>query len=684
MYLNKINRLQERCNSNIHTQEGWFKNLTDVVIPSNVSTFLALGKKFSVPVSAKEIPINKLITDVEDIISKTPENGRDILRNQITNIITNHIHKNQNIKFQTDKMYKDTKRFLKDNPELVILDSDKGSVTVVMKIQEYEQKMYTLINSNSFKTIQRDPTTTVQNKSNQLITALHENGYIDQPTSKKLKKYNAICPKIYGNPKIHKDNTPLRPIVASIQSPTSSISEFLAGILKNAYETNNEYYIRNSFEFAEVMNNFMLPQDHVLVSLDVINLYGNIYKELVIKVLNLKWNSIREHTTIPRERFLELVSFVLDNNYFTFQGNYYLQVFGCAMGSKLSPIISQFVMDYVLDECIKKLPFDMVFIKKYVDDLIMSIPAHHEQILLDTFNSLDSHIQFTLEREDDSCSVPFLDTKVCRYDNIIKLDWFKKKTSSNKLIHYQSDHSIKIKINLIKEMKNRIYKICHPTFIEKNMRLLFKILLENSYPKYMIRKLLFESPMTSTVDIPPAHPPNSNVEVNNTIYCSIPNIFQLTGKIKNCFKEENVKIASYNIKTIGKLYSKLKDPIPHSLQSNIVYKIHCSNCEGTYVGHTSQWLKSRLSLHRSDIRNENQRCALAAHALQSDHNIDYENVEILDKNANGNKRKILEMIYINKQENPLNKKTDTQHLSNIYSYLLSSSTLNFYDGPVDE
>lgn len=36
--IDKINRLQERYNSNIQTQEGWFKNLTDVVIPCGVNT----------------------------------------------------------------------------------------------------------------------------------------------------------------------------------------------------------------------------------------------------------------------------------------------------------------------------------------------------------------------------------------------------------------------------------------------------------------------------------------------------------------------------------------------------------------------------------------------------------------------------------------------------------------------
>lgn len=63
------------------------------------------------------------------------------------------------------------------------------------------------------------------------------------------------------------------------------------------------------------------------------------------------------------------------------------------------------------------------------------------------------------------------------------------------------------------------------------------------------------------------------------------------------------------------------------------------------MGHTSQWLKSRLSLHRSYVRNKNHRCTLAAHALKSDHNIEYENVEILDKNKYQQKKNSRNDLY---------------------------------------
>lgn len=682
--IGKIGRLHGYGDAIIKTQDRWFMNLTDLNIPENIVTTLSLGRKFSIPVSTKDIPIKKLIADVEDIVEKIPENRRDVLRNRATSIITNHLHKNQNITFKTDKMYKETKKFLRENEDVIILDSDKGSVTVMMNKEEYQQKMNTIVEQDCFRKLNRDPTSTVQNGSNQLISELLENNHIDLQMAKKMKRYNSNCPKIYGNPKVHKENIPLRPIVASLLSPTLNIAKFLADILKTAYNTDNIYYIKDSITFAGNINGKTVPRDHVLISLDVTNLFGNVYKELIMKVLELKWNIIDQHTTIPKETFLKLVTFVIDNNYFSFEGSYYLQTFGCAMGSKLSPILSQYVMDHILDECIGRLPFRLDFVKKYVDDLIMSVPGSEVETVLQTFNSYDTHIKFTIEYEDENCSVPFLDTRVCRMNDEIRLDWYRKGTSSNKLIHYLSEHSVKIKINCIKEMKNRIHKICHPTFIDKNIRRLYTIFSENGYPSYMLKKLLFESSTLSPDQNSLSHPPDVGNDSEPPVYVGLPNIHDLTSKIKMLFKDENVKIATYNMKTLSTLYSKLKDPVPQTLQSNVIYKIPCADCEGTYVGQTSQWLKSRITLHRSDIKKNNTRCALASHAISKKHNIDYGNVEILDTANKYNKRKILEMIYIKNQKHPLNRKTDVQDLSNIYSYLLSYSTSDMCDGPLDE
>lgn len=55
-----------------------------------------------------------------------------------------------------------------------------------------------------------------------------------------------------------------------------------------AYDKSNPCYIKDSFQFAEIPNNIEIPENYVLILLDVVNLFDNITKPLILKVLNIK------------------------------------------------------------------------------------------------------------------------------------------------------------------------------------------------------------------------------------------------------------------------------------------------------------------------------------------------------------------------------------------------------------
>lgn len=677
--LKKINDLCMRKQNPVEIQERWIKNLTNKPLPTTVKNILSLGSKFSVPTTKKDIKIDNLIADLEYALLAVPENRRDVLRARATNMITNFTHENNKSDTFIQKWYKDTKKFLKDNDDIIVLDSDKGGVTVIMKKTEYESKIQVLLDSKDFRKLPRDPTNSIQQKCNKFVSKMHDKGYITEQQAKKLKTYNSTCPRIYGNPKVHKPENPLRPIISSVNSPMTNLSKLMADILKSAYNTDNDYYIKDTFDFAAQINNFQLPNNHKIVSFDVVNLFGNLDKNNIIRILEKKWETIQYHAKMDKDLFLEIIQYILENNYCTFRGKFYQQIFGCAMGSKLSPILSLYVMDDLLDECTRRLNFKVPFLKKFVDDIIAAIPEDQIEQTLEYLNAYNKDLQFTIEKEDNDQGVPFLDTKVHRHENIVKLNWYRKTTSSNKFINYLSNHNINIKINFIKEMKERINKICHESYRQDGLKRLFDILRQNGYPTSMINKLIYASNETTESN----QQNQVRNEPTNKLYASFPDIKGLTSKIKSIFRDEEVLVTTYNQKTVKSLYTILKDPIQKTLKSNVVYQLSCQDCHGIYVGQTSQWVKNRINLHRSDIRSGKDRCALATHAHNLDHQIDFENVEILKTENNYHKRLIHEMIQINKRENSINKKSDTKKLSNIYSYLLEKET-EFYDGPLDE
>lgn len=228
----------------------------------------------------------------------------------------------------------------------------------------YNEKLKMILDSRDFQELPRDPTQSIQTKCNGYIEKLENFEYITKDQAKAMKTYNSVAPRIYRNPKIHKSGYPMRPIISSINSPMKTLSKHIADVLKSAYNEENEYYVRDTFQFAKMLNNFKLPHDCTLISLDVVNLFGNLGKSTVVEVMNIKWDIIKEHTKINKKLFLEMVQFILENNYFVFQERYYSQTFGCAMGSKLSPILAQYVMDHLVKSCLEKLPFNVPFLKK--------------------------------------------------------------------------------------------------------------------------------------------------------------------------------------------------------------------------------------------------------------------------------------------------------------------------------
>ena len=94
-----------------------------------------------------------------------------------------------------------------------------------------------------------------------------------------------------------------------------------------------------------------------------------------------------------------------------------------------------------------------------------------------------------------------------------------------------------------------------------------------------------------------------------------------------------------DIRTIFKptltLCQILKDPVPTCMQTDVIYKIHCSDCSQPYIGQTGRCLSLlRLKEHQRAVDTDTS--ALAEHVLSADHHIDWDNTTILDHSHNIN------------------------------------------------
>ena len=89
-----------------------------------------------------------------------------------------------------------------------------------------------------------------------------------------------------------------------------------------------------------------------------------------MKCLTEKWEDVKHHTSLSKSLFLEAVSICLKSSYLCYNNTFYSQITGLAMGSPLSAIVSEIVLDNLFHKINVKYNNDVKFKTKYVDDSI--------------------------------------------------------------------------------------------------------------------------------------------------------------------------------------------------------------------------------------------------------------------------------------------------------------------------
>ena len=106
-------------------------------------------------------------------------------------------------------------RRLRNDKDIVILPADKGHVTVVTDKKDYTDKMDSLVNDkHTYEPLKRDPTPALQRRLNGKLLDLKKTEIIDIQLYYRLRCRVSQSAKLYGLPKLHKPNIPMRPIVS--------------------------------------------------------------------------------------------------------------------------------------------------------------------------------------------------------------------------------------------------------------------------------------------------------------------------------------------------------------------------------------------------------------------------------------------------------------------------------------
>ena len=164
----------------------------------------------------------------------------------------------------------------------------------------------------------------------------------------------------------------MRPIVSFCGCPTYQLSKYLTNVLKPLTEE-SRHKLQSTEKFIDAIKTIQIPDDHKLVSFDVKSLFTSIPLQLA---LDCTENAIKNSTAelpLPTDDIMDLLNLCLTSTYFQYNGKHYKQLHGTAMGSPVSVVVAEIVMQNIEEQALATYSRTIPIWLRYVDDTFTAV-----------------------------------------------------------------------------------------------------------------------------------------------------------------------------------------------------------------------------------------------------------------------------------------------------------------------
>ena len=639
----KLTRLQRTKDKRRQKpDDNWVRNISSRPLDKTETQVLSYGLKHSV--TPKRIPTEAIVSSVEAVLSRQrelSESAKDNIRSRIASTI-------QSASLPDSNLTKDERQALKrlkTDENIVILPADKGRVTVVMDKTDYYDKMDALVNDKqTYQVLKRDPTPALQRKLNSKLLDLKKTDAIDIQRYNRLRCRVPQPPKLYGLPKLHKPNIPMRPIVSFCGSPTYQLSKYLTTVLKPLTDE-SRHKLQSTENFIDAIKTVQVPDDYKLVSFDVKSLFTSIPLQLALDCTETAINNSTIELPLPTDDLMDLLNLCLTSTYFQYNGKHYKQLHGTAMGSPVSVVVAEIVMQNIEELALATYKRTLPLWLRYVDDTFTAVHKDEIDDFHEHLNGQNADIQFTKEIEENG-KIPFLDCLVTRDNNKLRTTIYRKPTHTDRLLDQSSYNPTSHKATTIRTLTRRAQLVCDsPDSLTDENKYLDNVFNKNNYNRDFIRHNTYRN----------SEPNATNTNATPVTTATIPYIKGTSETIARILQPYNIRVAHKPITTLRQLLTNVKDKDEPSDRRGAVYKIKCCDCQATYIGETGRNLNVRLTEHKRATRNGDINNHIAEHHLKTNHRIDWDSAECVTYSTDYYQRITLESWFTNLEQTPLNR-----------------------------
>ena len=343
----------------------------------------------------------------------------------------------------------------KNHHSVTIKPADKNLGIVLMNTNDYiQQCIIQLSDIKTYKLVAEYPANEIQSQLSQVLISFKSTL---ESFNKRLYKFlinnpdKPLTPRFYGLPKIHKQFTqlpPVRPIVSQTLArltPSAKLIDHLLQPLAQSYPD----YLHNSSSLSQLLQDLQIPDDAILVTVDVTSLYPSIPQSECLNIVHNEMCAHPDLIAINPNAIIQLLHVNVNYNYFTFAGLNFQQIKGTAMGAAFSPTVANIYMSKIIKQFLQTQSTTPFLLLRYIDDIfiIWNNTIEELETFLGRLNSFNPNLKFT--HEFSSTSIDFLDLTIFKGNcfnvtNLLDTKTYQKPQNLYQYLHFSSTHSPKI------------------------------------------------------------------------------------------------------------------------------------------------------------------------------------------------------------------------------------------------